>query len=124
MDLLTIGTFVRVSRLSAKALRRYDELGLLRPAHTDPFTGYRSCDEAQTERARICCCTSRSRGPYLLCSDGLFAAVPHADIRRTVESATDPDDAVAGLIALAHDTGAPDSVGCVVADVVEEAVLA
>lgn len=61
---------------------------------------------------------------YLLCSDGLFAAVPHADIRRTVESAGDPDDAVTGLIALAHGAGAPDNVACVVADVVEEAVPA
>src|SRR5689334_19349908 len=29
---LTIGEFARASRLSAKALRLYDELGLLRPA--------------------------------------------------------------------------------------------
>ncbi|MER6614596.1 MerR family transcriptional regulator [Streptomyces xantholiticus] len=55
---------------------------------------------------------------YLLCSDGLFAAVPHAGIRRTVETAPDPDAAVATLIALAHDAGAPDNVACVVADVV------
>ena len=33
--LLTIGEFARVVRLSAKALRRYDELGLLRPALVD-----------------------------------------------------------------------------------------
>ncbi|MGW7358657.1 MerR family transcriptional regulator [Streptomyces sp. NPDC054802] len=61
---------------------------------------------------------------YLLCSDGLSAVVPHADISRTVESAGDPDDAVTGLIALAHGAGAPDNVACVVADVVEEAVPA
>ena len=30
MELLTIGEFARASRLSAKALRLYDELGLLR----------------------------------------------------------------------------------------------
>nr|WP_242436553.1 MerR family DNA-binding transcriptional regulator [Streptomyces sp. CB02488] len=29
--LMTIGAFARLSRLSAKALRRYDELGLLEP---------------------------------------------------------------------------------------------
>ncbi|ATW49568.1 hypothetical protein CGZ69_18450 [Streptomyces peucetius subsp. caesius ATCC 27952] len=53
MGLLTIGAFARVSRLSAKALRRYDEMGLLRPVRVDPFTGYRYYDEAQSERARL-----------------------------------------------------------------------
>ena len=28
-------------RLTAKALRHYDEVGLLRPAHVDEWTGYR-----------------------------------------------------------------------------------
>ncbi|MEV7869815.1 MerR family transcriptional regulator [Streptomyces sp. NPDC088124] len=50
---LTIGAFARVSRLSAKALRRYDELGLLRPARVDAYTGYRYYDEAQLDRARL-----------------------------------------------------------------------
>ena len=35
MQLLTIGAFARASRLSPKALRIYDELGLLRPVHVD-----------------------------------------------------------------------------------------
>ncbi|MFV6030315.1 MerR family transcriptional regulator [Streptomyces sp. NPDC056264] len=51
--MLTIGDFARASRLSAKALRRYDELGLLRPARVDPFTGYRYYAEEQLERARL-----------------------------------------------------------------------
>jgi protein phosphatase len=41
MELLTIGTFAKASRLSPKALRLYDELGLLTPARVDPVTGYR-----------------------------------------------------------------------------------
>lgn len=53
MGLLTIGAFARASRLSPKALRRYDELGLLRPARTDPASGYRLYDPAQLERARL-----------------------------------------------------------------------
>ncbi|TQK52972.1 protein phosphatase [Streptomyces sp. SLBN-118] len=53
MGLLTIGAFARASRLSAKALRRYDELGLLPPARVDLFTGYRYYDETQLERARL-----------------------------------------------------------------------
>ena len=32
VKLLTIGEFARAARLSPKALRLYDELGLLRPA--------------------------------------------------------------------------------------------
>ncbi|WP_327092743.1 MerR family transcriptional regulator [Nonomuraea sp. NBC_01738] len=40
-DLLPIGQFARLSRLSVKQLRHYDELGLLCPAYVDPGTGYR-----------------------------------------------------------------------------------
>ncbi|MDA0636416.1 MerR family transcriptional regulator [Nonomuraea sp. MCN248] len=40
-DLLPIGRFARLGRLSVKQLRRYDELGVLRPAWVDPATGYR-----------------------------------------------------------------------------------
>lgn len=50
---MTIGEFARLSRLSAKALRRYDELGLLRPALVDPVNGYRYYDPAQVEGARL-----------------------------------------------------------------------
>jgi DNA-binding transcriptional MerR regulator len=35
VDLMSIGEFARLSRLSAKALRLYDELGLLPPAQVD-----------------------------------------------------------------------------------------
>jgi PPM family protein phosphatase len=53
MEFLTIGAFARASRLSPKALRLYDELGLLRPARVDPVNGYRFYDPAQLERARL-----------------------------------------------------------------------
>jgi PPM family protein phosphatase len=53
VSLLTIGAFARASRLSPKALRLYDELGLLPPAHVDPVTGYRFYDPAQLDRARL-----------------------------------------------------------------------
>ncbi|MFI8996143.1 MerR family transcriptional regulator [Streptomyces sp. NPDC053542] len=51
--LLTIGAFARASRLSPKALRLYDDLGLLRPARVDPFNGYRFYARDQLERARL-----------------------------------------------------------------------
>jgi DNA-binding transcriptional MerR regulator len=42
-----IGDFSRIARVSARLLRFYDELGLFRPAHADPQTGYRSYTMAQ-----------------------------------------------------------------------------
>jgi DNA-binding transcriptional MerR regulator len=36
-----IGHFARLGQVSVKTLRWYDELGLLRPRHSDPATGYR-----------------------------------------------------------------------------------
>ena len=53
MKLLTIGEFARAARLSPKALRLYDELGLLRPFRVDEWTGYRYYAPSQLERARL-----------------------------------------------------------------------
>lgn len=39
--LLSIGEFSAACRLSPKALRLYDRLGLLRPAQVDAVSGYR-----------------------------------------------------------------------------------
>jgi PPM family protein phosphatase len=50
---LTIGEFARAARLSPKALRLYDELGLLTPARVDPVSGYRFYEPDQLERARL-----------------------------------------------------------------------
>ncbi|WP_405784883.1 protein phosphatase 2C domain-containing protein [Streptomyces sp. NBC_01378] len=53
MGLLTIGAFAKASRLSPKALRLYDELGLLNPARVDPVTGYRLYAPDQLDQARL-----------------------------------------------------------------------
>jgi DNA-binding transcriptional MerR regulator len=50
-DLLPIGQFARLGRLSVKQLRRYDELGLLVPAYVDEQTGYRYYRPAQAREA-------------------------------------------------------------------------
>ena len=50
---LTIGEFARRSRLSAKALRLYDDRGLLRPADVDRTNGYRYYSEDQVDVARL-----------------------------------------------------------------------
>jgi len=53
VGLMTSGAFARASGLSRKALRLYDELGLLRPAQVDPVSQYRRYDPAQLEQARL-----------------------------------------------------------------------
>ncbi|MFF8596692.1 GyrI-like domain-containing protein [Streptomyces sp. NPDC015220] len=40
-ELLTIGRFARLCRLSVKQLRHYDDLGLLAPIHVNAASGYR-----------------------------------------------------------------------------------
>ena len=51
MNLVPIGRFSKMTRLSVKALRLYDENGLLPPAHVDPSSGYRYYDLGQANRA-------------------------------------------------------------------------
>ncbi len=50
---MTIGEFAKVSRLSLKALRLYDALGLLAPARVNPVSNYRYYSESQLERAKL-----------------------------------------------------------------------
>ena len=45
--MLKIGDFSKLSRISVRMLRHYDEIGLLMPEEIDPFTGYRYYSEAQ-----------------------------------------------------------------------------
>ena len=68
MGLLTIGAFATAAGLTPKALRLYDELGVLPPAAVDPESGYRLYDPAQLERAQL---IARLRG----------IGMPLADIR-------------------------------------------
>jgi DNA-binding transcriptional MerR regulator len=53
MDLMGIGEFARLSRLSPKALRLYDELGLVPPARVDLDSGYRWYAAGQLDQARL-----------------------------------------------------------------------
>jgi DNA-binding transcriptional MerR regulator len=45
--MLKIGDFSKLSRVSIRMLRHYDDIGLLKPAETDEFTGYRYYREEQ-----------------------------------------------------------------------------
>jgi DNA-binding transcriptional MerR regulator/effector-binding domain-containing protein len=49
--MLSIGRLARLSGLTVKALRHYDEVGVLRPAHVDEWTGYRWYERAQVREA-------------------------------------------------------------------------
>jgi MerR HTH family regulatory protein len=53
VGLLTIGALRGRHDLSPKALRLYDELGVLPPAAMDPESVYRLYDPAQLERAQL-----------------------------------------------------------------------
>lgn len=44
---LTIGELASMTRLTPRALRHYDQIGLLQPARVDPDTGYRFYDTGQ-----------------------------------------------------------------------------
>ena len=51
--LMTIGDFARAAGLTPKALRLYDDLGLLCPVEVDPHSGYRRYAPTQLEGARL-----------------------------------------------------------------------
>ena len=52
-ELLAIGAFANLTRLSIKALRLYDQLGLLQPQWVDPQSGYRFYGVDQLTSARM-----------------------------------------------------------------------
>jgi len=45
--MIRIGDFSKLSRISVKTLRYYDEMGLLKPVSVDAFTGYRLYEYSQ-----------------------------------------------------------------------------
>ncbi|GAB3866942.1 MerR family transcriptional regulator [Nocardioides maradonensis] len=53
MQRMTIGEFAEAAGLTPKALRLYDEMGLVVPAEVDTFSGYRRYDPAQLGQARL-----------------------------------------------------------------------
>jgi len=85
---MQIGRFARLTGLTVKALRHYDEIGLLRPAGVDPESGYRSYEPEQTERAETIRMLRQLEVPLddiarFLDADG--SRVLHDQQRRTAE---------------------------------------
>ena len=62
MEEIGIGEFARRSRLSLKALRLYDERGVLVPSRVDQASGYRYYDTGQLEEARLVVLRSSGAG--------------------------------------------------------------
>jgi DNA-binding transcriptional MerR regulator len=87
-QLLSIGEFARRSRLSRKALRLYDGLGLLPPAEVDADSGYRRYRESQLETARLIALLRR-------------LDMPLADVGQVIAA---PDAGAADLVAAYWDT--------------------
>jgi len=59
--MLSIGNFSKITKVSTNALRYYDEIGLLKPAHVNHDNGYRYYDTSQLEtmllisKLKSCC---------------------------------------------------------------------
>jgi protein phosphatase len=82
VKLLTIGEFARAARLSPKALRLYDDLGLLRPYRVDEWSGYRYYVPSQLERARLVAWLRRLGMP--LTQIGVVVESPRTEAAATV----------------------------------------
>jgi DNA-binding transcriptional MerR regulator len=76
MDLMTIGAFAERTRLSAKALRLYDQLGLVPPTRIDPVSGYRFYSEDQVDGARLVAQLRRLGMPLTIIAD-VVAKLPN-----------------------------------------------
>jgi DNA-binding transcriptional MerR regulator len=89
-----IGEFARRSRLSLRALRLYDERGVLVPSRVDQASGYRYYDTAQLEAARLVVMLRELQLPLkavkeLLARDPADAAKRIAEHWRDAEAAHD-----------------------------------
>jgi DNA-binding transcriptional MerR regulator len=98
---ISIGEFARRSRLSLKALRLYDERGVLVPSRVDQASGYRYYDPAQLEEARLVVMLRQLQLPLaavkeLLARDPADAAERIAEHWRDAEAAHDARRGLAG----------------------------
>jgi DNA-binding transcriptional MerR regulator len=91
---ISIGEFARRTRLSLKALRLYDERGVLVPSRVDQASGYRYYDTAQLDDARLVVMMRQLQLPLaavkeLLACDPADAATRIAEHWRDAEAAHD-----------------------------------
>ena len=103
MEEISIGEFARRSRLSLKALRLYDERGVLVPSRVDQASGYRYYVTAQLEEARLVVMLRQLQLPLavikeLLACDPADAATRIAEHWRDAEAAHDARRALADYL--------------------------
>ncbi|MGW6470202.1 MerR family transcriptional regulator [Streptomyces nigra] len=101
-ELLTIGAFAARARLSAKALRLYDRLGLLVPARVDEASGYRYYRAEQVERARTVALLRQLDMPLARVAEVVGAPDGAAAADRLAAYWADVETRVAGQRALAE----------------------
>ena len=65
--MLRIGEFSKLSRVSIRMLSHYDDIGLLKPAEIDQFTGYRYYSPEQLEEGVKAVFESEAYKAYLKC---------------------------------------------------------
>jgi DNA-binding transcriptional MerR regulator len=75
-ELLTIGRFARLCRLSVKQLRHYDEVGLLAPEWVDAGTGYRYYAPEQARDALTIALLREIDLPLAVIAEALAAQAP------------------------------------------------
>ena len=103
MKEISIGEFARRSRLSLRALRLYDERGVLVPARVDQASGYCYYDTAQLDDARLVVMLRQLQLPLaaireLLGSDPADASARIAAHWRDVEAAHGARRTLAGYL--------------------------
>ena len=103
MKEISIGEFARRSRLSLKALRLYDERGVLVPSRVDQASGYRYYDTAQLDEARLVVMLRQLQLPLatvkeLLACDPADAATSIGEHGRAAEAAHDARRELAGYL--------------------------
>src|ERR1700722_2166594 len=86
MTFMTIGEFAARTRLSPKALRLYDRLGLLTPARLEASSGYRLYGEDQVAVAQLVGLLRRLDMPLTVIADVLAA---HAGAGAAARAAAD-----------------------------------
>jgi PPM family protein phosphatase len=85
---MSIGEFGSRSRLSAKALRLYDELSLLPPARVDEDSGYHFYEPGQLKQARLIAALRQLQVP--LAEIKAILALEPAQTARTFASSSSP----------------------------------
>jgi len=97
--------------------------GVLRQLSRDEKAGrYRlaaSLGQAGAVEPRLGMVRLRRGDRFLLCTDGLYGPVPHADLTALLDSEPDPEACCGRLIAAANAAGGPDNITALVADVIE-----